>query len=98
MRLCPHDNSTDSTVAAYNAHFMGPLRINSPSTNSISTKAPTYTGPLVMGWLPQYCPSCWYICMNSGSAFDMAVLFSVSGTDAPPLALGTSRVHVSSMP
>ncbi|CUP59973.1 Uncharacterised protein [Segatella copri] len=46
-------------VAASIAHFIGPFTINRPRIKSMQTKAPTYTGPLVPGWLPQYCPSCW---------------------------------------
>ena len=59
MKLRPHDSNTDKMVTASSAHFMGPLTMNSPKMKSMSTKAPTYTGPAVMGWLPQYWPNCW---------------------------------------
>ena len=41
MKYLPHDSSTDSTVTASRAHFMGPFTMNRPRMNSISTKAPT---------------------------------------------------------
>ena len=54
MKFLPHESSTESTVAASSAHFIGPFTMNRPSTKSIITNAPTYTGPLVPGWSPQY--------------------------------------------
>ena len=45
IKLRPHDNNTERIVATRSAHFNGPFTINSPKTNSISTKAPTYTLP-----------------------------------------------------
>ena len=56
MKFLPHDSSTYNIVAASNAHFIGPFTMNRLKMNSIITNAPTYTGPLVPGWLPQYCP------------------------------------------
>ena len=41
MKFFPHDRSTDSTVAASSAHFIGPFTMKQPSTKSISTNAPT---------------------------------------------------------
>ena len=58
MKCFPHDNSIDRMVTASNAHFIGPFTINRPRINSIITKAPTYTGPIVIGCSPQYCPIC----------------------------------------
>ena len=59
VKLRHHDSRTDKTVAANSAHFIGPFTMNKPSMKSIITKAPTYTGPLVPGCSPQYCPNCW---------------------------------------
>ena len=58
MKLCPQESRMESTVAASNAHFIGPFTMNSPRMKSMSTNAPTYTGPLVPGCSPQYCPIC----------------------------------------
>ena len=54
MKLRPHDNITEKTVSTNRHHFIGPFTTNKLKTNSISTKAPTYTGPLVPGCSPQY--------------------------------------------
>ena len=59
MKFRPHDNSIDRMVTASNAHFIGPFTMNRPRINSITTKAPTYTGPIVIGCSPQYWPICW---------------------------------------
>ena len=72
MKFLPHDSRTDSTVAASSAHFSGPLTVISPKTKSISTKAPTYTGPAVKGWSPQYRYHCPTYSAKSGSHFFMA--------------------------
>ena len=58
MKFLPHDSKMERMVTASNAHFIGPFTMNNPKMNNISTKAPTYTGPLVMGCSPQYCPIC----------------------------------------
>ena len=58
MKFLPHESITERIVTASKAHFIGPLTTNNDKTNSISTKAPTYTGPLVIGCSPQYCPIC----------------------------------------
>ena len=47
--LCPQAKTRDRMVAAANAHFMGPFTMNSPSMKRKHTKAPTYTGPTVIG-------------------------------------------------
>ena len=98
MKLWPHDSSTDNIVAASSAHFIGPFTMNRPRMNSMSTKAPTYTGPLVPGCSPQYWPICWYTGRYMLSACSMAVLLCTIGTLAPPFTLGISSDHVSSMP
>ena len=41
MKFFPQESMTDSTVAARSAHFTGPFTMKSPSTKSMSTKAPT---------------------------------------------------------
>ena len=59
MKFLPHESMIERMVAASKAHFTGPFTTNNPNTKSMSTKAPTYTGPLVPGCSPQYCPNCW---------------------------------------
>ena len=49
MKFLPHERSTESNVAKNSAHFIGPFTMKSPRMKSMSTKAPTYTGPLVPG-------------------------------------------------
>ena len=56
MKFFPHERSMERIVAASNAHFIGPFTMKSPRMKSMTTKAPTYTGPLVPGCSPQYCP------------------------------------------
>ena len=55
MKFLPHESRMLRAVAASRHHFMGPFTMKKPSQNSIRTKAPTYTGPLVPGCSPQYC-------------------------------------------
>ena len=59
VKFLPHAGGMLSMVAAGSPHCIGPVPLNRPRIKSMQTKAPTYTGPLVPGWLPQYCPSCW---------------------------------------
>ena len=54
MKFLPHDNNIDRIVTTSSAHFIGPFTMNNPKMNSIITKAPTYTGPIVIGCSPQY--------------------------------------------
>ena len=88
----------ESIVTTSRHHGMGPFTISSPTMKSMQTKAPTYTGPDVPGCSPQYCPSCWYMGLYSCLASFIAVSLRLRGTEAPPLALGMSSVHVSPMP
>ena len=64
IKLCPQESSMLIMVATNNPHFRGPFTIKRASINSISTNAPTYTGPEVIGWSPQYWSTCLYIWLN----------------------------------
>ena len=56
MKLRPQPKRSVSKPAASMAHFIGFLlgMVIKPSTKSIQTSAPRYTGPLVPGCSPQY--------------------------------------------
>ena len=59
MKFLPHERTMEKNVAPSNAHFNGPLTMKQPRMKRNSTKAPTYTGPDVIGWSPKYWDSCW---------------------------------------
>ena len=108
-KLWPHDRSTASTEDANSVHFMGVSTVKRARMASSSTKAPTYTGPFVIGWSPKYCGNWPSIVLTSGCRQSSSAL-SVLSTErssfcpatglmvAPPFTLGMSSENVSSSP
>ena len=88
MKFLPHDSRMENTVAATSAHFSGPFTTKQPNRNRNSTKAPTYTGPDVMGWVPKYWVSWPYRLPYIGLAFFMAVSLAERGDGSPALVVG----------
>ena len=57
MKFFPHDRRMEKRVAPKSAHFIDPFTMKHPKMKRNSTKAPTYTGPEVIGCSPKYCGS-----------------------------------------
>ncbi len=99
MKFLPQASIMDKIVAASSHHLYGPFRRTRPMIKSRTIIAPTYTGPLVLGCVPQY----WDIpCTYCDALFCLSVLTvseSLSkGWVAPPLRFGIRSVSVSSTP
>ena len=65
---------------ANSAHFIGPSTIKRAIMANSSTNAPTYTGPLVMGWSPKYCGN-WSRNWNSSGEMFRSLAFLVCARD-----------------
>ena len=85
MKFLPQESMMEKSVAPKSAHFIGPFTIKQPKRKRNNTKAPTYTGPEVPGWVPKYWDKEPYKLLYLGLALVIAASLWLMATEAPPL-------------